>query len=119
MRFFQVCTSKLTEISGTDYMCPQKIIFLDQNQLFLTMKNHIVLAWDLHGDDLSITPFGDNPLWDSDFNVFHVTRDHELMLSYCRSDINHRRWIEEGQGKQLNFSSYIIMYVCTEHVCIV
>lgn len=81
----QIRNSQLSEIAHTEYMCPRRMIYLNQNQLFLTIKKNWVSAWDLQGGDVAVTNLINHILWRSDsyFDQSYITRDEDMIISYC------------------------------------
>ena len=87
----QLQTSKLTDVSRTEFMTPAEFIFLYEKQLFLTFWNRTVAVWNFRGE--LVTSFKDRLLWhpDGNFNNLCITTDQNLIISYCKADSGDRR----------------------------
>lgn len=103
LQILNLRNAKLTEISGTEYNSSSRTIFLNQNRIFLTRRKNFLVGWDLQEDDLVTTPFGDHILWLSDDYDFYITRDQDIILSYCICNSNYQRLLE-GKASSINIS---------------
>lgn len=74
------------EVSGTESITPTTIMFLSENQLYLTIRNSKLAVWNLDGEIVS--SFEDLFLWhpDLDTNKIYITTDEDLIISYCKDD---------------------------------
>lgn len=86
LQIFDVRNNQLTGVSRTEFMTPSAFIFLYENQLFLTFRNHTVAVWNFRGE--LVTSFEDHLLWhpDSNTNNIYITSDQDLIISYCKAD---------------------------------
>ncbi|KAK1400100.1 hypothetical protein POM88_009963 [Heracleum sosnowskyi] len=91
LQILNLRNSKLSEISNSEYSSLPRIIFLNQNRIFLMMTNNFVVGWNPQEDDLVSIPFEDHILWGSGDNDFYITRDQDIILSYCRSATRYER----------------------------
>jgi len=73
------------QVPCTDFMTPSAFIFLYQNQLFLTFRDHKVAVWNFKGE--LVTQFEDHVLWHPDCNTnnIYITSGQDLIISYCKS----------------------------------
>ncbi|KAK1400101.1 hypothetical protein POM88_009964 [Heracleum sosnowskyi] len=108
LQILNLRNSKLSEISNSEYSSPPRIIFLNQNRIFLTMTNNFVVGWDPQEDDLVSIPFEDHILWGSGDNDFYITRDQDIILSYCRSATRYER-PREGNASSINISNTLLL----------
>mmetsp|Transcript_5510 Transcript_5510/g.9814 ORF Transcript_5510/g.9814 Transcript_5510/m.9814 type:complete len:450 (-) Transcript_5510:4-1353(-) len=86
LQIVDVRTSEWHEVPSTDFMTPTAFIFLYENQLFLTFRDHQVAVWNFRGE--LITTFQDHVLWHPDCNTnnIYITGRQDLIISYCKNE---------------------------------
>ncbi|KAF3339694.1 hypothetical protein FCM35_KLT15465 [Carex littledalei] len=86
LQILDINSFELTEVSSTDFLTPSAFIFLYENNLFLTVRNRTVAVWNFKGE--LVTSFEDHLLWhpDCSTNNIYITREQDLIISYCKAD---------------------------------
>ena len=99
LHIVDVRTSEAVQVSSTDFTTPSAFIFLYENQLFLTFRQHSVSVWNFQGE--LVTTFKDHQLWypDCNTNNIYITSQQDLIISYCKS--------ESGEEGSLNVSDIL------------
>jgi len=97
LEIVDVRTSSVHNVDCTHFMTPSAFIFLYENQLFLTFRDHIVSVWNFKGE--LVTTFEDHMLWHPDCNTnnIYITSQQDLIISYCKNKKQ-----KHGFGQGLN-----------------
>lgn len=96
LEIVDVRTSSIHIVDSTHFMTPSAFIFLYENQLFLTFREHLVSVWNFRGE--LVTTFEDHMLWHPDCNTnnIYITSSQDLIISYCK---NRRKGGAYGQNR--------------------
>uniref|UniRef100_A0A7S3PMT1 Transducin/WD40 repeat-like superfamily protein n=1 Tax=Aplanochytrium stocchinoi TaxID=215587 RepID=A0A7S3PMT1_9STRA len=85
LEIVDVRTASIHCVDSTHFMTPSAFIFLYENQLFLTFRDHMVSVWNFKGE--LVTTFEDHMLWHPDCNTnnIYITSQQDLIISYCKN----------------------------------
>jgi hypothetical protein len=85
LQIVDVRTQDSHEVLSTDFVTPTAFIFLYENQLFLTFRDHTVAVWNFKGE--LVTHFEDHVLWHPECNTnnIYITSRQDLIISYCKT----------------------------------
>ncbi|KAI3800048.1 hypothetical protein L1987_35355 [Smallanthus sonchifolius] len=89
----------------------EKLLVKQENEnlqildLFLTFRNRTVAVWNFKGQ--LVTSFEDHLLWHPDCNTnnIYITRDQDLIISYCKSDSDDSS--TDGNAGSINISNIL------------
>eukprot|EP00172_Hildenbrandia_rubra_P004599 Plantae.Rhodophyta-Hildenbrandia_rubra.ctg9632.p1 GENE.Plantae.Rhodophyta-Hildenbrandia_rubra.ctg9632~~Plantae.Rhodophyta-Hildenbrandia_rubra.ctg9632.p1 ORF type:complete len:522 (-),score=72.47 Plantae.Rhodophyta-Hildenbrandia_rubra.ctg9632:249-1814(-) len=102
LQIFDVHTAETTEVTRSRFLTPSAFIFLYDIDLFLTFRRREVSVWNYKGQ--LVTEFEDHVLWpiDPNINSIYITKDQDLIMSYCKQDGNefgsiNVSWIKNGK----------------------
>ncbi|KAI7749314.1 hypothetical protein M8C21_023649 [Ambrosia artemisiifolia] len=104
LQILDVRNSELIEVNKAEFRTPSAFIFLYENQLFLTFRDRTVAVWNFKGQ--LVTSFEDHLLWHPDCNTnnIHITRDQDVIISYCKSDSDPST---DGNAASINVSNIL------------